>query len=69
MAAQPARQRTITVGDIRITYLPDGEGHIATGVFPESTEEDWQRHSQWLDDGGRILTTFGASSSRPGTAR
>ena len=33
MTAQVAPQSSITVGDMRVTYLPDGEGHVpATGA-------------------------------------
>lgn len=60
MAAQPAPQQSITVGDIRLTYLPDGEGHfVPTAVIPASTPEGWQVHSQWLDEGGRVVSTLG----------
>jgi glyoxylase-like metal-dependent hydrolase (beta-lactamase superfamily II) len=61
MAAQPAAQHSIDVGDIRLTYLPDGEGHLVpTGALPDSTEEAWQQaHQQLLDDNGRVVTTFG----------
>jgi glyoxylase-like metal-dependent hydrolase (beta-lactamase superfamily II) len=60
MPAQVAPQDSISIGDIRITYLPDGEGHIAaTGMFPASTEEAWQAHTQWLDEDGRVLTMLG----------
>jgi len=57
---QPAPQSSINVGDIRVTYLPDGEGHVVgTGAFPASSHEAWQAHSQWLDEDGRFLTMFG----------
>lgn len=60
MAAQPAPLGSITVGDIKITYLPDGEGHFITSAFmPASSEEGWALHQQWLDDERRLVTTFG----------
>jgi glyoxylase-like metal-dependent hydrolase (beta-lactamase superfamily II) len=60
MAAQPAPQTSINVGDILITYLPDGEGHmVATATYPASTEEIGQAHPQWLDQDGRVLTMLG----------
>ena len=60
MAAQPAPQSSISVGDIRLTYLPDGEGHLsATGVFPASTDVRWQPHHQWLDDDGWWVASVG----------
>lgn len=56
----PAKQAEIRVGDIRITYLPDGEARFApTALFPASTPEAWQAHRRWLDDEGRLVTTFG----------
>lgn len=62
-AARPAPSRTIAVGDISITYLPDGEGHFEpVGMFPasESDPDGWKRHSRWLDDDGRVVVTIGA---------
>ena len=60
MVAQAAPQESISVGDIRITYLPDGEGHVAaTGMFPASTEDAWEAHTQFLDEEGRVLTDLG----------
>ncbi|SFN83643.1 Glyoxylase, beta-lactamase superfamily II [Pseudonocardia ammonioxydans] len=65
--AQPAPSRTITVGDIAITYLPDGEGHFdPVGMFPASDEAAWSRHAQWLDDDGRVVATIGAYLIRTG---
>ena len=60
MAAQPAPLTSITVGDIKLTYLPDGEAHfVASAFMPASSEEGWELHQQWLDDERRILTTLG----------
>jgi len=61
MAAQPSPQSSINVGDIRITYLPDGEGHVSpTGFYPASTQEGWEAHRQWLDDDGFVLAMVGS---------
>lgn len=58
--AQPARQQQITVGDIRITYLPDGHGRIdKIAMFPGTTSEGWQLHPEWLDEGGRVVASIG----------
>lgn len=60
MAAKPAPLTSITVGDIKITYLPDGEAHaVPTAFIPASTEEGWELHRQWLDDDRRMVSTFG----------
>lgn len=61
MAAQPSPFQTIQVGEIDVTFLPDGEAHfVATGMFPASNEEAWQEHVRWLDADGRYVTTLGA---------
>jgi glyoxylase-like metal-dependent hydrolase (beta-lactamase superfamily II) len=60
MAATPAPLTSIQVGDINVTYLPDGEGRfIPAALMPASTEEGWELHREWLDDQRRIVTTFG----------
>ena len=59
--APPAPLQTIHVGDIDVTYLPDGEGHfVPTQFFPGSDPEAWENHRRWLDDDGRTVTTLGA---------
>lgn len=59
----PARQaplESISVGDIRITYLPDGEGYgTAHVLFPAGDEAFWASHPDMLNDTGHILATFG----------
>ncbi|MDQ1502228.1 MAG: hypothetical protein QOI86_5568 [Actinomycetota bacterium] len=58
--AKPAALSSINVGDIKLTYLPDGEAHIAAmGMFPASTPEGWVEHKQYLDDEGRVVSTLG----------
>jgi glyoxylase-like metal-dependent hydrolase (beta-lactamase superfamily II) len=58
IAAAP--RQSITVGDIRITYLPDGETHLnPTAFFPASTEEGWKLHPEWLDEDGQLLCSLG----------
>lgn len=58
--AQPAGQKAITVGDIRITYLPDGYGRIdKLAMFPGTTLEGWNLHPEWLDENGRVVASIG----------
>lgn len=65
--AQPAPLQSIRVGDIEVTYLPDGEGHfVPTQFFPASQSEAWANHERWLDSDGRVLTTLGAFLIRSG---
>lgn len=56
----PASQSQITVGDIRITYLPDGYTLLnPTAFLPASTPEAWQLHKQWLNDAGQLVASIG----------
>ncbi len=57
---QPAKQQAITVGSIRITFLPDGDGRIdKLALFPGTTSDGWTLHPEWLDENERVLTTIG----------
>lgn len=67
VSAQPAPVQTITVGDIAVTFLPDGEAHfVPSGMFPASHPDAWAEHERWLDDDGRYVTTLGAFLVRTG---
>lgn len=67
---QPSPLQTIDVGDIQVTYLPDGEGHfVPTGMFPASHPDAWADHTRWLDDDGRYVVTIGAFLIRTGDRR
>lgn len=60
MAIQPAPVSSITVGDITVTFLSDGEARVvAAGMFPASTSDGWVEHRQWLDDDGRVVNSIG----------
>jgi glyoxylase-like metal-dependent hydrolase (beta-lactamase superfamily II) len=57
---QPANQKEITVGGIRITFLPDGYGRIdKMAMFPETTPDGWNLHPEWLDENGRVVASIG----------
>ena len=59
MVAAAPRQ-SIKVGDIRLTYLPDGETRLnPTAFFPASTEDAWKLHPEWLDGDGQLLCSLG----------
>jgi glyoxylase-like metal-dependent hydrolase (beta-lactamase superfamily II) len=58
---EPASLQTIRVGEIAITYLPDGEGHfVPDALFPASEADAWEQHAELLDDDGRYVATVGA---------
>ncbi len=52
---------SITPGNIRITYLPDGDILFnPTAVFPTTTATDWQIYRNELDDNGQLVGSLGA---------
>jgi glyoxylase-like metal-dependent hydrolase (beta-lactamase superfamily II) len=56
-----ATYSSITPGNVRITYLPDG--YILfnpTAVFPTTTATDWQHYQNYLDDNGQLVGSLGA---------
>jgi glyoxylase-like metal-dependent hydrolase (beta-lactamase superfamily II) len=56
----PAPRQTVQIGDIRVTYLPDGGGALAaTALFPGTTAEEWRHYTQFLNDEGGVITTLG----------
>ncbi len=61
MPCQPAATCSIQVGDIRVTYLPDGDGRAsATLTFPSSNEELWAAHPEYLDEDRKWLASIGS---------
>lgn len=60
MSAQPAPLESITVGDVRVTYLPDGSASVsAEAVFPAGNAELWNVHRELFDEDGLLLLTLG----------
>jgi glyoxylase-like metal-dependent hydrolase (beta-lactamase superfamily II) len=58
--AQFARVQSKTVGDFKITFLPDGGGYInPAAMYPASAEKGWGDYGRFLDDQGRIVITIG----------
>jgi len=47
------------VGDIRITYLPDGVANFSYGVFPDSSDECWARHATQTSNGRWVCSIGG----------
>jgi glyoxylase-like metal-dependent hydrolase (beta-lactamase superfamily II) len=60
VTARIAPRETIRIGDIRLTFLPDGIGTVAPGpLFPGVDQAGWVRHRRWLGDDGRVVTSMG----------
>jgi glyoxylase-like metal-dependent hydrolase (beta-lactamase superfamily II) len=58
--ASLAPLQTVTVGDIRVTYLPDGGGNLqATALYPGTTVEAWRPYAHFLSPEGGVVTTIG----------
>lgn len=52
---------TITVGNIKVSYLTDGGGIVIPGaLYPASTEAGWAKYPNLLNDDGQYITTIGA---------
>ncbi len=52
--------QTVTVGDVKVTYLPDGGGIVEPlALYPASTAEGWAKYPQLLDEEGKFRTTIG----------
>ena len=60
-SSQPAPFQRITLGEYKITYLPDGEGYtIPTFAYHGSTEEDWKKYKKYLNKEGKSLMSIGS---------
>ncbi|RII19744.1 putative quorum-quenching lactonase YtnP [Streptomyces sp. YIM 130001] len=57
-----ARPRSLQLGGgTRVSYLPDGDVRLPPrGWLPESTDEVWTEHSEYLDDTGHLVASIGA---------
>lgn len=55
------RRWSRTVGDLRLTYLPDAEIEIvATAFFPDTTDDDWSGYPDLTREGEYLLAVAGA---------
>jgi glyoxylase-like metal-dependent hydrolase (beta-lactamase superfamily II) len=61
MAAVGAPLERVRVGDIKVTWIPDGTGAFKGSAFlPPSTDEEWkERHSDDIDELGRMVVSLG----------
>ena len=59
MAAVSAPFRSINIGEIKITYLPDGQADFGYSVFPGTPGECWARHVEQTSDGRWVCSIGG----------
>ena len=59
--AQFAGMNSVTIGDVKVTFLSDGGGIInAVAMFPASgNPEGWQPYARLLDNEGNVYPTIG----------
>ncbi|OLT36286.1 hypothetical protein BJF79_06665 [Actinomadura sp. CNU-125] len=52
--------RTTEVGELRVSYVPDGVGRLRSrGWFPGTTDDDWARHPDVLDESDALVASMG----------
>ncbi|MBV2364521.1 MBL fold metallo-hydrolase [Streptomonospora nanhaiensis] len=57
---RPAGIRSLRLGDTRVTYLPDGAVLLPPrGWLPDTTEEVWAAHPEYLDATGHLVASIG----------
>ncbi|WP_367131463.1 MULTISPECIES: MBL fold metallo-hydrolase [Streptomyces] len=57
---RPAGIRSLQLGDIKVTYVPDGAGQLSPrGWLPDTTDEVWAEHSAYLDATGNLVASMG----------
>jgi len=61
MGATTAPLSTVAVGDLTITYLPDGASHLRPlAAYVGSDEQTWREQGHLLDDNGWLVMSVGA---------
>src|SRR5258708_39916204 len=61
-----APQQSLSLGAIRITYLPDGEFSIPPAVlYPQASAEHWSAYAHLIGKDGRLISNAGAHVIQP----
>ncbi|MET9090137.1 MBL fold metallo-hydrolase, partial [Streptomyces sp. NPDC004237] len=56
----PSGVRTLTLGDTKLTFVPDGQATLnARMLLPEPSEEEWAKHPDYLVDGTHLMASVG----------
>ncbi|GGT67733.1 MBL fold metallo-hydrolase [Actinomadura citrea] len=57
---RPAGIRSLPLGDMRVSYVPDGAVRLPPrGWLPDTTEEVWITHPDYLDASGHLVASIG----------
>jgi glyoxylase-like metal-dependent hydrolase (beta-lactamase superfamily II) len=67
LTAEPERlrksseTRSLRVGELTVTYLPDGMVELKPiGFYPETTAQDWEQNGHYLNSAGFLTASSGA---------
>ncbi|MFF4194709.1 MBL fold metallo-hydrolase [Nonomuraea sp. NPDC001831] len=57
---RPSTLRSLQVGDLKVTFVPDGSVRLKPyGWLPGTTERDWAEHADHLDETGNLVAGIG----------
>ncbi|MDI2131146.1 MBL fold metallo-hydrolase [Yinghuangia seranimata] len=57
---RPAGVHTVQLGDIRVSYVPDGVTRLKPQVaLPDTTDAVWDAHPEYLDESGSLVASIG----------
>ncbi|QES47337.1 MBL fold metallo-hydrolase [Streptomyces venezuelae] len=58
---RPAGVRSIRLGETKVSYVPDGDVRLRPlQLLPDSTDEVWAAHPEYLDANGHLVGSVGA---------
>src|SRR6516165_6126395 len=58
---RPPSIRSLTLGDTKLSYVPDGKAIFdARLLLPNTTDADWEQNSRYLDEDGNLVGGVGA---------
>ncbi|MFI0355335.1 hypothetical protein [Actinomadura sp. 9N407] len=56
---QQAGIRSVQLGDMRVSYVPDGAVHLrARDLFPDTTSEVWATRPEFLNESGDLVASI-----------
>ncbi|MGW6856927.1 MBL fold metallo-hydrolase [Streptomyces xanthophaeus] len=59
--SRPSGVRSIRLGDTKVSYVPDGDVRFRPlRVLPDTTDEVWAAHPEYLDATGHLVGSVGA---------
>ncbi|RBQ22060.1 MBL fold metallo-hydrolase [Spongiactinospora rosea] len=57
---RPAPIRSLPIGDLTVTYVPDGAVQLKPRAWlPATTDETWAAHPEYLDESGNLVASIG----------